>query len=411
MSPVISGVARLRAGAAVTAAVLAVGLATALLATSAHASPAGPNSHISLVSPNSLVSLNRPSLAGHAGHVLRVGPGPGEYAGVQAAIDAVRPGSGPATIVISKGTYTGQVYDPPDKPDLTLVGATGRAADVVLTDGIAHGTVAPNGNQYGTDCSATVSVAGNGFSAYGITFQNSFDPAANPQITSPQAVAVKTVADRVTYAGDRFLGLQDTVFASSYADPFTPPQCFAPGGPPATSPPGQASPPPARQLYYDDYIAGDVDFLCGSGAAVFDRDTIDILGHPGGSLSAPDTVIAQKYGYLITHSRIVNGPGNLAAGTYYLGRPWIHTGTTDPVPQITIRDSSLPAAISPQQWQNWTSPPFRWQDARFYEYANTGPGAAAASDVPQLTAAQARQYTVGTYLAGWWPEQLAGQHG
>jgi pectin methylesterase-like acyl-CoA thioesterase len=178
---------------------------------------------------------------------------------------------------------------------------------------IAHGTVAPNGNQYGTDCSATVSVAGNGFSAYGVTFQNSFDPTANPQITSPQAVAVKTVADRVTYAGDRFLGL-------------------------------------------------------------FDHDTIDMLGHPGGSLSAPDTVIAQKYGYLITRSRIINSPGNLAAGSYYLGRPWIHTGTTDPVPQITIRDTVLPAAISPQQWQNWTSPPFRWQDARFCEYANRGPG-------------------------------------
>ena len=65
-----------------------------------------------------------------------------------------------------------------------------------------------------------------------------------------------------------------------------------------------------------------------------------------------------------------------------------------------------PAAISPQQWQNWSSPPFRWQDARFYEYANTGPGAAAA-DVPQLTAAQARQYTTAAYLAGWWPRDLA----
>ncbi|HWG11670.1 MAG TPA: pectin esterase, partial [Streptosporangiaceae bacterium] len=107
---------------------------------------------------------------------------------MQAAIDAVRPHSGPATIVISAGNYTGQVYVPPDKPDLTLLGVPGHPADVVLTDDIAHGTVTPNGNQYGTDCSATVSVAGNGFSAYGITFQNSFDPEASPQITSPQAV-------------------------------------------------------------------------------------------------------------------------------------------------------------------------------------------------------------------------------
>ena len=351
--------------------------------------------------------------AAQASHVpqtlLRVGPGPGEYPGVQAAVDAVPAGRGPATIVISPGTYTGQVYVPPDKPDLTLLGATGRATDVVLTDDLAHGTVAPNGNQYGTDCSATLSVAGNGFAAYGITIQNSFDPAAHPEITSPQAVAVKTVADRVTYAHDRLLGLQDTVFASSYADPFTPEQCFAPDGPPATSPPGQASPPPSRQLYYDDYVAGDVDFLCGSGTAVFDRDTIDILGHPGGTVSAPDTIAAQKYGYLITHSAIVNVPGKLAAASYYLGRPWIHTGTVDPVPQITVRDTYLAAAISPQQWQNWSSPPFPWQDARFAEYQNYGPGAAGVT-VAQLTAAQARQYTVAAYLSGWWPPALAGQH-
>jgi pectinesterase len=346
-----------------------------------------------------------PGGAGRAaapGRMLHVGPHPGEYSSVQAAIDAVRPDSGPVSIVISPGTYTGQVYVPPDKPGLTLIGVPGHPADVVLTDGIAHGTVAPNGNQYGTDCSATVSVAGNGFSAYGITFQNSFDPAANPQITSPQAVAVKTVADRVTYAGDRFLGLQDTVFASSYADPFTPEECFAPGGPPATSPSGQASPPPSRQLYYDDYITGDVDFLCGSGTAVFDRDTIDVLGHPGGTVSAPDTVAGQPHGYLITHSAIVNGPGNLAAASYYLARPWIHTGTVDPVPQITVRDTYLAAAISPQQWQNWSSPPFPWQDARFAEYRNYGPGAAGVT-VPQLTAAEARQDTVAAYLAGWRP--------
>lgn len=263
--------------------------------------------------------------------------------------------------------------------------------------------MAPNGNQYGTDCSATVSVAGNGFSAYGITFENSFDPTASPQITSPQAVAVKTVADRVTYANDRFIGIQDTVFASSYADPFTPQQCFAPGGPPATSPPGEASPPPSRQLYYHDYITGDVDFLCGSGTAVFDRDTIDILGHPGGAVTAPDTALSQRYGYLITHSVITNRAGNLAAGSYYLGRPWVHAGVNSPVGQIMIRDTALPAAISPQQWQNWSSPPFPWTSARFHEYANTGPGAAAAG-VAQLTPAQARDYTVASYLGGWHPE-------
>jgi pectin methylesterase-like acyl-CoA thioesterase len=379
-----------RAAATLAAAIAAAGAVTALVLPPApgwaSAAPAG---------------------AGHGRLVLVVAAsGHAEYSNVQAAVDAV-PDGRPATIVIEPGTYWGQVYVPPAKPGLTLIGDTRHPADVVLVDDIAHGTVAPNGNQYGTDCSATVSVAGDGFSAYGITFQNSFDPTANPQITSPQAVAVKTVADQVVFGHDRFLGLQDTVFASSYADPFTPEQCFAPGGPPATSPPGSTDPPPARQLYYDDYITGDVDFLCGSGTAVFDHDTIDISGHPGGTVSAPDTGLEQPYGYLIVDSRIINSNASLAAGSYYLARPWRHTGVTNPVGQITIRNTWLTPAINAQQWQNWSSPPFPWQDARFYEYRNAGPGAENIdADVPQLTPAQAAQYTVATYLAGWHPRPV-----
>jgi pectin methylesterase-like acyl-CoA thioesterase len=348
------------------------------------------------------------STGGEASHhrVLVVAKdGSGEFTSVQAAIDAVRPGGrAPVTIVIKKGTYRGQVYVPASKPGITLVGDTRDPAAVVIADNIAHGTIAPNGNQYGTDCSATVSVAGDGFAAYGITFQNSFDPAANPQITSPQAVAVKTVADRVVFARDRFLAIQDTVFASSYADPFTPDACFGPGGPPVTSAPGSTTPAPARQLYVDDYIQGAVDFLCGSAAAVFERDTIDILGHPGGTVTAPDTGLEQPFGYLIDNSRIVNSAGNLAPGSYFLGRPWRHTGVTNPVGQITIRDTSLPAAIGAEQWQNWSSPPFPWRDARFNWFRNTGPGAAGiAADVPRLAPAQAAGFTVEAYLQGWRP--------
>jgi pectin methylesterase-like acyl-CoA thioesterase len=140
---------------------------------------------------------------------------------------------------------------------------------------------------------------------------------------------------------------------------------------------------------------------------VFDRDTINILGHPGGTLSAPDTGLEQPYGYLVTGSRIVNSDGSLAAGSYYLGRPWQHTGVTSPVGQITVRDTWLTAAINAGQWQNWSSLPFPWQDARFYEYQNTGPGAAAAADVPQLTSAQAAQYTVTSYLGDWRPRLAA----
>jgi pectin methylesterase-like acyl-CoA thioesterase len=338
-------------------------------------------------------------------------PGLHAFTSIQAAVNAIAPGTRHhTTIVVAPGTYVGQVYIPADKPDVTIIGATGKAADVTIEDNIAHGMYAPNGNLYGTDCSATLTVAGDGFEAYGVTVANTFDRAADPADAArgPQAVAVKAVADKVIFAHDAFTGVQDTVFASSYADNFQPQQCFTEDGiaqPPATSAPATATPPPARQYYLDDTISGSIDFICGSATAVFDHDDIDILGgHAGGSVTAPDTPTAFSRGYLIVNSRIDNADGTLAAGADFLSRPWRHTGTTDPVAQMTIRETYLGAAISPAHYENWSSPFFKWTDARYSEYHDTGPAAAdVAADVPQLTDPQAASYTIRTYFGDWRP--------
>ena len=338
-------------------------------------------------------------------------PGLHAFDSIQAAVNAIQPSKHRhTTIVVEPGTYTGQVYIPADKPDVTIVGATSNPADVTIADDIAHGMYAPNGNLYGTDCSATLTVAGDRFQAYGVTVANTFDRTADPADAArgPQAVAVKAVADKVIFAHDSFTGVQDTVFASSYADNYQPQECFTEDGvaqPPATSPPATATPPPARQYYVDDTISGSIDFICGSATAVFDHDRIDLLGgHSGGSVSAPDTPTAFAYGYLIINSRIDNADGTLAAGADYLSRPWRHTGTTNPVAQLTIRETYLGAAISPAHYENWSSPFFKWTDARYSEYRNTGPAAAdVAADVPQLTDAQAASYTIQSYFGDWHP--------
>jgi len=343
-------------------------------------------------------------------------PGLHAFTSIQAAVNAIQPATRRhTTIVVEPGTYVGQVYIPADKPNVTIIGATGKAADVTIEDNLAHGTYAPNGNLYGTDCSATLTVAGGGFQAYGVTVANTFDRTTDPADAArgPQAVAVKAVADKVIFAHDVFTAVQDTVFASSYADNFQPQECFTEDGvaqPPATSPPATATPAPARQYYLDDTISGSIDFICGSATAVFDHDDIDILGgHPGGSVTAPDTPTAFTYGYLIINSRIDNADGTLAAGADYLSRPWRHTGTTNPVAQMTIRETYLGTAISPAHYENWSSPFFKWTDARYSEYQNTGPAAAdVAPDVPQLTDAQAASYTIRTYFADWHPFSALG---
>ena len=63
---------------------------------------------------------------------------PGTFGSVQAALDAVQPGSGPATILIEPGTYWGQIYVPASEPGITLRGVTGNARDVVLVRSEEH---------------------------------------------------------------------------------------------------------------------------------------------------------------------------------------------------------------------------------------------------------------------------------
>ncbi len=120
-------------------------------------------------------------------------------------------------------------------------------------------------------------------------------------------------------------------------------------------------------------------------------------------MTAASTPAAQQYGFLITHS-IVNSSS--APGTAFLGRPW--PATADARAQVTVRDTWLPAAIAiDAPWQSWTSPPLPWQDARFAEYNNRGPGATVNANRPQLTPAQAAQQTPFTYLVGedhWTPD-------
>lgn len=68
---------------------------------------------------------------------------------------------------------------------------------------------------------------------------------------------------------------------------------------------------------------------------------------------------------------------------------------------MVIRDSVLGAAVAEAPWTEMSG--FPWQEARFAEYRNTGPGATVNENRPQLDPAQARNFTRETYLSGWQP--------
>ncbi|WP_236743309.1 pectinesterase family protein [Nocardiopsis sinuspersici] len=304
--------------------------------------------------------------------------GSGDHTGVQAAVDAVPEHSAErVTIRVKAGTYYAPVVIPPDKPNITLVGATGDPRDVVITYDRASGTPKPGGGTYGTSGSASVVISGDDTHAYDLTFENSWKRAEHPEITSTQAVAVRTTGDRLVFDNVRFLGHQDTLYANS---------------------PGVDT--PSRQYYSDCYVEGDVDFVFGRGTAVFDGCEIRSLDRgsdtTNGYVSAPSTPPGQEFGFLFTRSCFTS---DAPAGTVYLGRPWVPSSHPDAEPQVLVRDSWMGRHFREEGWIEMSSG-HDWRRFRMREYDNFGPGALVTEDRPQMDRSDAARHTARAYLAG-----------
>jgi pectin methylesterase-like acyl-CoA thioesterase len=311
--------------------------------------------------------------------------GTGDFTSVQAAVDAAPSGlTSPYTILIKPGSYVEPVLVPSGKPYLSFVGASGRAADVLIAYDRANGTAKPDGTTYGTSGSASVTIAGHDFTARNLTFANTFDEAAHPEIANRQAVAVLTSTDRLTFDNVRFLGNQDTLYVNSAATLTV-----------------------GRAYFYHCYVEGDVDFIFGRGTAVFDECEIHSLNRDSttnnGYVTAASTQTTNPYGFLFDHCELTSDAPD---GTVYLGRPWHPSGDVNAIAQVVYRESSIGAhIIAAGPWSDFST--FSWKDARYFEYHNTGPGAVVNDNRPQLTDDQAATYTIANYLAGpdnWHPQ-------
>ncbi|MBE1874468.1 pectinesterase family protein [Myceligenerans pegani] len=290
--------------------------------------------------------------SGNDGEYTVAADGTGTYTTVQAAIDAVPAGNTqPVTITIKPGTYRETVIVPSNKPYVSLIGG-GRAADTVIVNNVSAGQA---GSLRG---SATAVVLGHDFFADNLTIENDYDEAANGQ---SQALALYLNADRAVLDDLRLLGDQDTFLVNN----------------------------DARAYVSDTYIEGTVDFIFGGGIAVFHRCLIYEKRSTGGPITAASTPAENPYGFLFYRSEIRGATD----GTTQLGRPWRQGA------QVVYRESELSATIeTAQPWINMGDA--TWQNARYFEYANTGPGATENNNRPQLTPAQAANYTPERYLAG-----------
>jgi len=314
------------------------------------------------------------------------GSGSDHYTTLQAAVNAL-PSTG-GTIEVEPGTYTGQTTI--NIPNVFLIGqGTAPSATILTADGAASIS--------GSDqASSTLQVdnGATGFYAENLQIQNTYTQEGNAE---QQALALYISADKSVIRNARIIGRQDTLYAGSAGCNST--YCNQ-----------------AREYFYGVYIEGNVDFIFGDGAAVFDNCSIQI--DENGSLSGETTVTAQNRhftggylsGYVFWNSTIASSPATGMTNDY-LGRPW------GSLAYVAVVNSNLQAPINSAGWIEFNPGSTDNLPTSYYaEYGSAGSGAIGYTDKERekyavyLTSSQVSQYAPDTFLAGsdgWVPTSVS----
>jgi PelA/Pel-15E family pectate lyase len=271
------------------------------------------------------------------------------------------------TIFIKKGVYVEQVKIPASKPFITLLGES--AENTKLSFDI-------NNARAGTTSAAyAFYVGGHDFRAENLTFENSFDFKSNIGESGSQAVAVLSDADRIVFKNCKFLGWQDTLYAKN-----------------------------GRQYFENCYIEGNVDFIFGQAAAVFENCTIHSKGD--GYITAPMRFAADDAsGFVFINSKLT--ATDIDKGVF-LGRPWRAFGRT------VFINTEMGEHIRAEGWNNWGNIENE-KTAYFAEYNSTGAGAKMNERVKwihQLSKEEAEKFNAENFLKGkdnWNPERATGE--
>jgi pectinesterase len=265
---------------------------------------------------------------------LAVG-GSGKYKTVQSAVSALSTTSTTAQcIFIAKGTYKEQVYVQALKSPLTIYGETTdtssfSANTVTITQGKSQDDSANN------DATATLRAHTTNLKVYNINL-------VNTRGSGSQALALSANNGKQGYYGCQFKGFQDTILAQEGA-----------------------------QVYAKSYIEGATDFIFGQKAqAWFDGVDIRVLAASVGYITANgrDSATNPSY-YVINKSKISAANGNnVAAGAYYLGRPWRNFA------RVVFQSTSMTNVINGAGWVKWNTGDDRTDKVEFGEFGNSGDG-------------------------------------
>ncbi|KAJ6682759.1 PECTINESTERASE [Salix koriyanagi] len=247
----------------------------------------------------------------------------------------------------------------------------------VITGSLTAGQ--PGISTYNT---ATVGVLGDGFMARGLTIQNT---AGAP---THQAVAFRSDGDLSIIENCEFLGNQDTLYAHSL-----------------------------RQFYKSCRIEGNVDFIFGNSAAIFQDCQILIRprqenpekGEKNAVTAHGRTDPAQSTGFVFQNC-LINGTeeysalyrSNPSVHKNFLGRPWKEYSRT------VFIHCNLEALVTPQGWLPWSGD-FALKTLYYGEFENSGPGSNSSqreSWSSRIPAQHVDAYSVQNFIQGdeWIPQ-------
>jgi pectinesterase len=302
----------------------------------------------------------------------------------------------PYIILIKNGRYYEKLTI--DKPLITLIGESQDRT--ILTFDDAADTKKPDGTTYGTFGSASVSILAREVCLENLTIENSFDFPANAakasydptRFKNTQAVALRInqASDCVILKNVALVGYHDTLLVNA-----------------------------GRSYFQHCYITGHIDFIFGAGQAVF--DDCDLVSRDRGYITAASTLLSNAYGFLFVDCRLKKALPELADASVALGRPWHPTtlwadGTRSANPNavgcVVFKNCWMDSHIIAPGWERmhgwdkdgkqiWFYP----QDARFFEYGSTGPGALQHPARHVLSESEAPKYTIENVLGGWKPAE------
>ena len=276
--------------------------------------------------------------------------GSGDYKYIQDAIDAMRVFPlAPITLYIKNGVYNEKIVLPSDNTDVNFIGESIEKTIITFNDYSGRGKLT-------TFTSPTAKISGNRFRAENITFANSAGPVG-------QALALYVDADKAVFKNCRFLGNQDTIYASGEN---------------------------AHQLFVDCYIEGTTDFIFGPATVVFQNCTIK--AKVNSYITAANTPKGNRFGFVFLDCKIEVDP---PVTKLFLGRPWRAYSKT-----AFIR-CELPAQIAAEGWNNWGNPANE-KTVVYTEYGNTGAGANTSGRVgwsKQLSDKEVKQFTLENILS------------